>query len=58
MTHEKLLPKKEGLSPVITTFSGDDYSEDPLISITLETYLRALSCESIIPSSESAAATR
>jgi integrase/recombinase XerD len=49
MTHEKLLPKKESVSPVINTFSGDDYSEDPSISITLETYLQALSCESIIP---------
>lgn len=49
MTHEKLLPKKESLSPQINTFSGDDYSEDPSLSITLETYLQALSCESIIP---------
>lgn len=47
MTHEKLLQEKESVSPVINTFSGDDYSENP--SITLETYLQALSCESIIP---------
>jgi integrase/recombinase XerD len=49
MTHEKLLPKKESVSPVINTFSGDDYPEDPSFSITLETYLQALSCEPIIP---------
>ena len=47
MTHEKLLQEKESVSPVINTFSGDDYSENP--SVTLETYLQALSCESIIP---------
>ncbi len=49
MTHEKLLETKDSVSPVINTFSGDDYSEDPSISITLETYLQALSSEPIIP---------
>jgi len=49
MTHEKILQEKESVSPVINTFSGDDYPEDPSISITLETYLQALSCEPIIP---------
>ena len=49
MTHEKLLQEKESVSPVINTFSGDDYSEDPSRSLTLETYLQALSSESIIP---------
>ena len=48
MTHEKLLQEKESVSPGINTFSGDDYSEDPSISITLETYLQALSCECLM----------
>ncbi|MBT8352411.1 MAG: tyrosine-type recombinase/integrase [Deltaproteobacteria bacterium] len=48
MTHEKLLPKKESVFPVINTFSGADYPEDPSRSLTLETYLQALSSEAII----------
>jgi len=49
MTQKELSTKKGNLSPVINTFSGDDYSEDPSIALTLETYLQALSSESIIP---------
>jgi len=49
MTPEKLLPEQESCSRVINAFSGVDYSEDPSGSLTLETYLQALSSESIIP---------
>jgi len=48
MTPEKLLDTKEGVSPQINTLSGADYSEDPSVSLTLETYLQALSSETII----------
>jgi len=48
MTHTKLLEASKSSSPPINTFSGADYSEDPSVSITLETYLQALSCETII----------
>jgi integrase/recombinase XerD len=48
MTQEELSTTKGNLSPVINTFSGDDYSKDPSLSLTLETYLQGLSCESII----------
>jgi len=49
MTHTKLLEASKSSSSPINTFSGADYSEDPSVSITLETYLQALSCETIIP---------
>lgn len=49
MTHEKYLETQKSVSPPINTFSGADYCEDPSISITLETFLQALSCETIIP---------
>lgn len=48
MTHKKLLEASKSSSPQINTFLGADYSEDPSLSITLETYLQALSCETII----------
>jgi integrase/recombinase XerD len=48
MTHEKHLEATKSVSPPINTFSGADYSEDPSVSITLETYLQALSSETII----------
>jgi site-specific recombinase XerD len=49
MTHEKHLEVTKSVSPPINTFSGADYCEDPSRSITLETYLQALSSETIIP---------
>ena len=49
MTPEKRLETKDAVSSPINTFSGADYAEDPSISITLETFLQALSSETIIP---------
>ena len=49
MTHEKFLETQKSVSPPINTFSGADYSEDPSVSITLETFVQALSSETIIP---------
>jgi integrase/recombinase XerD len=48
MTPEKHLETRECVSPQINTFAGTDYSEDPSVSITLETFLQALSSETII----------
>jgi integrase/recombinase XerD len=49
MTPEKRLQEKESLSPPINTFSGDDYADDPSVSLNLESCLESLWSESIIP---------